>query len=179
MRKVIHKAIFVWNFDREEQWLNEMAAKGLCLVSVGFCKYEFEDCLPGEYRICMQLLDQLPSHPESQAYLSFLESTGVEQVGAYFRWVYLRRKSADGEFNLFSDQKSRCQYLSRVIRFVGTISVMNLVIGLCNTVLAAILLEPIYYWAWINVLLGLWGCYGTARLLRKRNKMKREAQLFE
>lgn len=100
-------------------------------------------------------------------------------IGVWFRWVYFRRKSADGEFKLFSDQKSRCQYLSRVIQFVGAISALNLVVGICNTVLAAILLEPIYYWAWINLLLGLWGSYGTARLLRKRSKMKREAQLFE
>lgn len=49
MRKIIHKAIFAWNFDKEEKWLNEMAAKGLCLISVGFCKYEFEDCEPGEF----------------------------------------------------------------------------------------------------------------------------------
>ena len=179
MRKVIHKAIFGWNFDREEQWLNEMAAKGLCLVSVGFCKYEFIDCVPGEYRICMQLLDQLPSHPESQAYLDFLESTGAEQVGTWFRWAYFRKKSADGEFKLFSDQKSRWQHLSRVIHFVATISALNLVIGVSNMVLAAILEESIYCWAWINLLLGLWGTYGTGKLLRKRNKMKREAQLFE
>ncbi len=38
MRKVIHKGFFVWNFDKEERWLNEMAAKGLALISVGFCR---------------------------------------------------------------------------------------------------------------------------------------------
>ncbi len=27
----------VWDFDKEEKWLNEMAAKGLALTSVGFC----------------------------------------------------------------------------------------------------------------------------------------------
>ena len=36
MRKVIHKWFAAWNFDKEERWLNEMAAKGLGLVSVGF-----------------------------------------------------------------------------------------------------------------------------------------------
>ncbi len=49
MRKTIHKLFFIWDFDKEEKWLNQMAAKGLALVSVGFCKYEFEDCIPGEY----------------------------------------------------------------------------------------------------------------------------------
>lgn len=40
MRKVIRKVFMVWDFDKEEAWLNEMAAKGLSLVSVGWCRYE-------------------------------------------------------------------------------------------------------------------------------------------
>ena len=47
---------WAWNFDKEEKWLNEMAAKGLCLISVGLFRYDFEDCEPGEYQIRMQLL---------------------------------------------------------------------------------------------------------------------------
>ena len=107
MRRIIHKWFWVWNFDKEEQWLNEMAAKGLCLVSTGFCKYEFEDCLPGEYQIRMQLLDKLPHHPESQKYIEFLEDTGAEQVGSFTRWVFFRKKASLGDFNLFSDNASR------------------------------------------------------------------------
>lgn len=42
MRQTIRKLFWVWDFDKEEKWLNEMAAKGLSLVAVGFCKYEFE-----------------------------------------------------------------------------------------------------------------------------------------
>ncbi len=37
MRRIIHKMFLVWDFDKEEKWLNEMAAKGLVLTSVGFC----------------------------------------------------------------------------------------------------------------------------------------------
>lgn len=49
--KKIHKLFWVWQFDNEENWLNEMAAKGLALVGVGFCRYEFEECTPGEYNV--------------------------------------------------------------------------------------------------------------------------------
>ena len=51
MRKIIHKLFWVRQFDKEENWLNEMAAKGLALVGVGFCRYEFEECTPGEYNV--------------------------------------------------------------------------------------------------------------------------------
>ncbi len=57
MKKIIHKCFFIWNFDKEEKWLNEMAAKGFILNSVGFCRYEFDECIPGEYKICMELLE--------------------------------------------------------------------------------------------------------------------------
>lgn len=76
MRKSIHKLFWVWDFDKEEKWLNEMAAKGLCLISVGFCKYEFEDCRPGEYSVRTERLEHHPDHPESVRYMSFLEETG-------------------------------------------------------------------------------------------------------
>ena len=66
MRRVIKKLFWIWDFDKEEQWLNAMSAKGLCLISVGFGKYEFEDCVPGEYKICLQLLEKSPKHPEMQ-----------------------------------------------------------------------------------------------------------------
>ena len=42
MRKTIRKWFWAWDFEKEEKWLNEMAAKGLALVGVGFCKYEFD-----------------------------------------------------------------------------------------------------------------------------------------
>ena len=91
MRRIIKKFFFVWDFDKEEKWLNEMAAKGLALVSTGFCKYEFEDSLPGEYKICLQLLDKMPSHPEIRKYIEFMEETGAEQVGSFTRWVFFRK----------------------------------------------------------------------------------------
>lgn len=175
MRKTIHKAIFVWNFDKEEKWLNEMAAIGLCLVSAGFCRYEFEDCEPGEYKICMQLLDKMPSHPESQKYIEFLEATGAEHIGSFNRWVYFRKKTMDGEFELFSDNKSRIKYLSRVINVLVPITWINLLIGVMTTALES----PINHLGLINLALGVWGTIKTIQLIKKRKRMKQESRLFE
>ncbi|MBQ3859711.1 MAG: DUF2812 domain-containing protein, partial [Clostridia bacterium] len=51
MRTTVRKWFWGWDFDKEEAWLNEMAAKGLALVSVGLGRYEFEETEPGEYRV--------------------------------------------------------------------------------------------------------------------------------
>ena len=69
MRKTIRKWFWAWDFDKEEHWLNEMAARGLSLVSVGWCRYEFEDCVPGEYSVRLELLKEKPMHPESVKYM--------------------------------------------------------------------------------------------------------------
>lgn len=179
MRQTIRKWFWVWNFEKEEKWLNEMAAKGLSLVSVGFCKYEFEDSMPGEYRVCLQLLDKTPHHPESKKYIEFLETTGAEHVGSFTRWVYFRKKATDGDFELFSDNDSRIKYISGVIGFVALITVLNLIVGTNNVFVAKSLSSPLNYLGIINLAIGLLGVWGTIRLLKKRKKMKQEGQLFE
>lgn len=81
MRKVIHKWFWVWDFDKEEKWLNEMAAKGLALVAVGWCRYEFEDSVPGEYQICLDFLDSRCNGVENEKYITFLEETKRNKWG--------------------------------------------------------------------------------------------------
>jgi len=179
MRRTIRKLFFVWDFDKEEKWLNEMAAKGLCLVSVGFCKYEFEDCVPGEYRICLQLLDKLPKHPEMQKYIEFMEQTGAEHIGSFTRWVYFRRKASDGDFELFSDNTSRIKYLGSILSFIALIVGLNLYIGLYNLFVVFFLQSPFNYIGLLNLAIGLFGLPGTIKLWKKRSRMKQEAQLFE
>lgn len=179
MRQTIRKLFFVWDFDKEEQWLNEMAAKGLCLVSVGFCKYEFEDCTPGEYRICLQLLDKLPRNPESRKYIEFLEGTGAEHVGSFTRWAYFRKKAAEGNFELFSDNLSRIKYLTSVLSMVALVVGCNLVIGLENLVLSFGFGFIGNYAGFLNLFIGVLGAWGTCKLWKKRNRMKQEAQLYE
>ena len=179
MRSTVRKVFWIWEFDKEEKWLNEMAAKGLCLVSVGFCKYEFEDCVPGQYRICLQLLDKMPRHPETQKYIQFLEETGAEHVGSFTRWAYFRKKTADGNFELFSDNASRVKYLTGILSFTALIVGLNLYIGLYNLCIAFFLEHSFNYIGLLNLAIGVWGSFGTWKLWKKRNRIKKECQLFE
>lgn len=182
MRHVVRKLFWVWNYDKEEKWLNEMAAKGLCLISVGFGKFEFEDCDPGEYRICLQMLEKRPRHIESRRYIEFVESTGAEHVGTFARWIYFRKKATDGDFAMFSDYDSRIKHLNRIITFVGLVSLANLLIGTGNVIHALASSYPISdlnYSGLLNIAIGILGSFGTWRLLKKRNKLKAESQLFE
>lgn len=179
MRKVVHKWFWVWQADKEEKWLNEMSAKGLCLVAVSFCRYEFEECLPGEYQFRLEMLEHLPSHPESVKYIEFVESTGAEHIGSYQRWVYFRKKTADAPFDLFSDNASRIKQLSRIITLLIPIDILNLYIGAYNIFIARTLNSPFNYAGVINLILGILLLVGILRLGKKRKLLKKDQQIFE
>lgn len=179
MRKCIHKLFWVWDFDKEEKWLNVMVAKGLCLISVGFCKYEFEDCRPGEYSVRMERLEHHTNHPESVSYMSFLEETGAEHIGSYNKWVYLRKKRADGEFQLFSDYASRITQLTRILQVIGAVSAINLLLGGYNLLLFFLWHAEVNLLGSANLALGLLGWVGFIRLYRKRKRLKSEQQIYE
>jgi hypothetical protein len=179
VRKVIKKVFMAWNFDKEEKWLNEMAAKGLCLVAVGYCRYEFEECLPGEYTIRLEMLKQKPNHPESQQYISFMEETGAEQVGSFLRWVYFRKKTAEGAFEIFSDYDSRIRHLQRIISLIGVLAGVNIGLGIYNIGLILTWGTNINLIGFVNVAIGLWASWGAYRLYKKKNKLGKEKQIYE
>ena len=130
MKKIIHKAY--WNPDKEQQWINELAAKGLSLSDYSWCRYVFEETEPGKYIYQIELLENKPGNPESELYLHFLEDAGVEIVAIYMRWVFLRKKAADGPFAIYSDCESKIQHLNRLKNFWTGLLVLEFSVGLFN-----------------------------------------------
>ena len=180
MRTVIKKWFWAWEFDKEEQWLAECAAKGLALVSVGYARYEFEECTPGAYNVRLEMLDHFPSHPESVQYLKFLEETGAEHVGAIMKWVYLRRPAEMGPFDLFSDNASRVRHLGRILSLLTPLAVMNLGIGIYNFSIGIAWSSPgNVFCSGLSAAVTALLAFGICKLYRKRQKIKKEQQIFE
>lgn len=178
MRKTMHKWFWAWNFDKEEQWLNEMATKGYVLVAIGFCKYTFEESVPNEYTIRLELLENHPSQIESQQYIRFLEETGVEYLGSIMRWGYFRKKTTDGEFNIFSDNTSRIQHLNRILTIIGAVGGLNIINAFNN--LTSYLkhagsMIPTTLAFGLAMLMG----YGFFRVFLKKRKLQKQQNLFE
>jgi hypothetical protein len=74
MKKTIVK-YFIDFMDKQESWLNEMAARGLRLVRCGKLTYEFEQCAPGEYQYCVEFVGE-KSCANQKDYKKFLEGLG-------------------------------------------------------------------------------------------------------
>jgi len=169
--RTIRKWFWAWDFDKEEKWLNDMAKKGWALDEVGFCRYGFSECAPGEYVVRLEMLENMPSSEAGQDYIDFVEGTGAEMVGSYMRWAYFRRKAADGGFDLFSDIDSRIRHLDRIMKTMGVIGLANLAIGLSNLRLSGL--------GMINILCAALLGYACYRLNQKKTQLKNERTLHE
>jgi len=157
MKKIIHKAF--WNYEKEEQWLNGLAVRGLALTDYSWMRYVFEETEPGKYIYQVELLEKSPQNPESELYLRFLEDAGVEVVASYMKWVYLRKEAADGPFAVYSDNDSKIRYLKRVRCFWTGLLVLEftaglLNLGICFFDLINAEMQALHYFPWINFIGG-------------------------
>ena len=165
-RRTIRKWFWVWDFEKEEEWLNEMAMSGWVLEGVDWCTYHFMRCEPGEYSVRLEM------HPYDEAYLSFMKETGAEYVGRMMMWIYFRKKTADGPFDLFSDIDSRISHLDKIGKMLAAIGGANLLIGIVNAFSPARL-------GWINLLCATLLMYSLGRIHGKKEALEKERLLHE
>ena len=165
-KKTVFKVFFVWDFEKEEQWLNTMAQSGWVLDKIGFCTYRFAPCAPGEYTIRMEM------HQKDENYLRFLEEAQVEYIGRIFQWVYFRRKAQYGSFELFSDLDSKIAHLRRIGRMLSAVGAANLLIGIVNS------WNPTHI-GWVNLLCATLLMYGLGRIHGKLETLESRRMLME
>ncbi|MEQ8155624.1 MAG: DUF2812 domain-containing protein [Clostridiaceae bacterium] len=98
--------------DAEEEWLKKMSLSGWAFKKFFLGFYTFEPCEPGEYNYQIDLLDSW--NGEKDDYESFMEDAGVQVVGQWWRWVYLKKKSEDGPFEMYTDVESKIAQYSKI-----------------------------------------------------------------
>ena len=166
-QKTIRKWWWVWDFEKEEQWLNEMALQGWLLDRVSWCKYHFVACQPGEYHIRLEM------HPHDDAYIGFMQETGAEYIGDVVGWQYFRKKAELGPFDIFSDIDSRIWHLNGIGKVLLCIGMANLAISLANSV------NPAVHLGWINLLCATLLMYALGRIHGKKETLEKDRLLLE
>lgn len=159
--KTVRKVFAVWDFDKEEEWLNSMAQEGWALTKVGFCKYVFERTEPGEYIIRLEM------HDYEDEYISFMRDTGAEYVGRVLQWLYFRKKAELGEFELFSDIDSRIAHLKNIGWTLLIVGGSNVILSLTTG------------YEYINLLCAVAMAYGLGRIHGKKEALERERRIRE
>ena len=180
MRKTIRKWFWAWDTDKEEKWLNEMAATGLSLISVGLISYEFEETLPGEYQIRRQFMEHSLRHPETEKYIHFLEETGIQHVGTYSIHAYFRKKTADGAFELISDYDSRVKSLTVLQNAIIIANIPNL-FNCWNMLNMFIQLRyPVFlFCSLLSLFVAAFFIAGIIKIRKALKKLKTERQIYE
>ena len=89
------------------------------------------------------------------------------------RWVYLRKKAADGPFDLFSDYESRIQHLNRILCLLMPVTLLNLGMFFIG------LNQSLGWLPFLNLAVGLLCLYGVIRFLIRKNKYKKEREISE
>lgn len=124
---------FRWfvSFEKEEEWLNQMASKGLHMVSFSFPGiYRFEVGAPGEYVYRLELLENLVWTQPSREYLNFMADSGAEVVATHGRWVFFRKRASEGSFVIYSDNQSKQAHYKRLATMFGVVGLLNLANGI-------------------------------------------------
>lgn len=121
-----------------------------------------------------------PSHPESKEYIEFREQTGIGHTGSLMKWVYLRKRTAEGEFEIYSDIDSRIKHYGRI----RSVLLMRMVVQL--PLLVQNLSDPFFpknpvpmVMQAIYILLDIFIGIGVVNLSCKMNRLKEERRLRE
>lgn len=180
MKTVIRKLFY--DFEKEEKWLNKLSNEGLAMVDYSFGRYVFEDCISGEYEYKIQYMENYPTSAEGRKYIEFIESTGIEHVSSYIRWVYFRKKSEEVSFDIFSDLDSKIGHYRSIIRFISVIAILNLFNFLFNSIVIYIInggLVINFYLGLINLFIVFLLSAFIYRLYRRLKGYKKQRVLME
>ena len=176
MKKNVYKLFWAWQFEQEELWLKQCSSRGMQLCDVGFLRYTFELDNPEVYNYKLELLNYWPTQAESEAYIRFVKETGAEMVGSIMRWVYFRKPTHLGSFDLFSDNESKIKHLNRVLALFVPLFVLELTAGFTNVMMPRAMNRMVGVLALsVGALIG----YGIYKILSKRSQLKKEHVVFE
>lgn len=179
MKKVLYRCFWIWQYEDEERWLNEMSEQGWNLKRVWPFRYEFEQ--GGERQLYrLEYLPHFPGHPQSREYISFVEETGAKWVGSVKKWVYFSKPASEGAFDLFSNLDSRAAHLRRIDSLMRVCVILLLVCALFNLLLGVLDHSAINLGVGAaDAAVGVGLFLGTRRLADQLDRMNRERSIRE
>ncbi len=127
--KTVFKAIFAWEDEKEEKWLEQMAAEGWKLISVAPYVYEFQRCEPEKVVFRLDYKNTLDK--DYQEYLSIFKDAGWEMFATFANWHYFKIKPENEKIpEIYNSGKAKAQKYRRLL--LGMIPFLPIYIVLLN-----------------------------------------------
>ncbi|MBE9913963.1 DUF2812 domain-containing protein [Paenibacillus donghaensis] len=125
-----YRLTLVWNYEEEEQWINELSEQGLHLKQAGTVKCMFKRDTSVRYSYCLDYQPGLSRSDGMQEYLDLYQDAGWEYVTSYKGiWHYFRREwQPDTVQRLYTDRESLAGQYKKIQRVLGWLFILNVVI---------------------------------------------------
>lgn len=160
----MRKLKFFLDFDKEERWLNRLAAQGHLLSKAAFATYTFTEIEPGT---AVVRVDYRPSMSEADYadYVTLFADSGWQHLsgsrkaGAHYKGgaQYFASFDADPDADIFSDAHSRAGRYRLSITALSTLGFLLLLFCVATQAAGASLLPPPHDWYQTP---GLWDKHG-------------------
>ena len=189
MRRVIHKLFLIWQLDREEDWINEMARHGFSLEHAGRFSYEFEETEADLYKYKTLFLKGSYGSRKNQEYLRFLEEMGIRQVTHLNYpgtcWISVRALSSEYPegIEIYSDIESRIKAMKVMAGYMFFVIAMTLFAAYINFMSG---FNPVNSIFWLNLIMAVLmsalciaSIVTTVRMFMQISKLKKERAIHE
>ena len=115
--KKVWRYFTIADYEREEQWINEMAREGWNLTAVGLCRYIFRRGTAGEYIYKLDLIERTESDEVKESYFNFLTECNIRIVGEFKDWLFLQKRAVDGPFDMKNDTYAKLRTVNKIYSF--------------------------------------------------------------
>lgn len=124
---------FVWNYEKDEQWLTALSAQGLHLVKPGIARHRFERD-PAKRYVYRMDYHPIKERDQLDSYLALFEDAGWEHAGSKIGWHYFRRPYVEGASpEIYTDRTSIRQLLQRIQFTLLILALINVPLLIINT----------------------------------------------
>ena len=127
--KTVVKAIFAWEDEKEEKWLEQMAADGWKLISVAPYVYKFQRSEPEKVVYRLDYKNTLDK--DYQEYLTLFKDAGWELFATFSNWQYFKIKPENDDVpEIYNSGKAKAQKYRRLL--LGLVPLLPIYIVLFN-----------------------------------------------
>ena len=138
--------------DKETKWLNDMADQGWAMNGFFAGFYKFEPCEKGKYTYQIDFGNEFFS--VSDDYREFMSDSDIEIIQSWGFWVFLRKLSSEGEFQLYTDVDSQIEHYKKIRNMFKAVTVLELICLFIELFSASMTNSPLL-WSFVFLILAI------------------------
>ena len=138
--------------DKETKWLNDMSDQGWAMNGFFAGFYRFEPCEKGKYTYQIDFGNEFFS--VSDDYREFMSDSDIEIIQSWGFWVFLRKLSSEGEFQLYTDVDSQIEHYKKIRNMFKAVTVIELICLFIELFSASMTKSPLL-WSFVFLILAI------------------------